>query len=536
MSDANLDLIDIDFRHSPSAYRALISNASFSGIMGPVGSGKSHGCSSWILAHANMQNVQKDGYRRSRYAVIRNTGPELKSTTIKTFEGIFPAGPHGRPVYSAPITYRINFPPRKIGGQLIPGIDCEVIFLALDNVQDIRKLLSLELTGAFINEGREIVGPVVDALIGRIGRYPSMAHGGCVNPQVIADTNAPDEDSWWYDRFENNNMPQKFILPDGREIDLTNKLFRQPPAVLELSEISGDRFESIEPGYEYIYSKEEVIYAAGKFWGINPEAENLPNLDPAYYARQLVGSDLKYIQVMLQAKYGFFQIGTPVVPEFNHDLQIADIPVLKDQPLRIGVDIGGGTLQPAAIIGQRHPRGTWLAHSECIGSDMGVENFARVLKQHIDEKYQGMEVEVVWLDPAAEKRDELFENKIVEYLRSKGFPTRCAPTNDWRVRRQAIADPCGRLIDGKAGLLISKTGCPKLINGLKGKWDFKKLQTSGTEAFAEYPSKNEYSHPCEALGYLLLGGGEARPMQTSKTPQQRKAWGNGFTAKQNFNL
>lgn len=256
--NAGPDLININFEHSRSAYRALVSPASFVGVMGPVGSGKSHGCSSWILAHANMQNIQSDGYKRSRYAVIRNTGPELKSTTIKTFAGIFPEGPHGRPVYSAPITYRMTFPPA--GGN--PGLDCEVIFLALDNVQDIRKLLSLELTGAFINEGREIVGPVVDALIGRIGRYPSMAHGGCVNPQVIADTNAPDEDSWWYKRFEDNNMPQKFVLPDGREIDLTNKLFKQPPAVLELHEVGSGKFESVEPGYEYVYEKEEIIHAA----------------------------------------------------------------------------------------------------------------------------------------------------------------------------------------------------------------------------------------------------------------------------------
>ena len=305
---------------------------------------------------------------------------------------------------------------------------------------------------------------------------------------------------------------------------------------MELKEISGERFESIEPGWEYVYQKQEVIFAAGKMWGINPEAENLPNLDPAYYARQLVGSDLKYIQVMLQAKYGFFQIGKPVIPEFNHDLQIQDIPVLKDQPLKLGLDIGGGTLQPAAVIGQRHPRGNWLIHSECIGSDMGVENFARVLAQHLHEKYEGMEVEVLWLDPAAEKRDELFENKIVEYLRAKPycFPTRCAPTNDWRVRRQAIADPCGRLIDGKAGLLISKRGCSKLINGLKGKWDFKKLQTSGGNDYAVLPSKNEYSHPCDALGYLLSGGGEAQPMKQARTEKERKAFSGGFQAGQSF--
>lgn len=523
--------IDIDFKHTPSAYRALMSTAAFNGLMGPVGSGKSHGCSAWIIAHANMQPVQSDGYRKSRYAVIRNTGPELKSTTIKTFEGIFPAGPHGRVIYSAPITYRIKFPPRNG----MPGLDCEVIFLALDNVQDIRKLLSLELTGAFINESREIVAPVVDALIGRISRYPSVEDGGCWQPQVIADTNAPDEDSWWFDRFENNTMPQKIVLPNGNEIDLTNKLFKQPPAVLELKEIGGDRFESLEPGFEYIYEKQEVIHAAGKWWGINPQAENLANLDPAYYARQLVGAELKYIQVMLQAKYGFFQIGKPVVPEFNHDLQVQDIPILKDRGLKIGIDIGGGTLQPAAIIGQRHDRGNWLAHSECIGTDMGVDNFVRVLKLHVTEMYPGMEIESVILDPAAEQRDQLFEQKISEYLRAEGFPARVAPTNDWRVRRQAIADPCSRLIDGKPGLLVHPR-CKKLINGLKGKWDFKKLQTSGVEAFSETPSKNEYSHPCEALGYKLLGGGEAQPMKTNRTQAQKQAFSNGFTAKQKFDL
>ena len=524
--------VDINFQHTPSAYHALVSDASFAGIVGPVGSGKSHGCSGWVLAHADKQRVQSDGYKRSRYAVIRNTGPELKSTTIKTFEGIFPSGPHGRPVYSAPITYRLNFPP--VGGN--PGIDCEVIFLALDSVQDVRKLLSLELTGGWVNEAREIVRPVVDALIGRIGRYPSMADGGCVDPQVIADTNAPDEDSWFYDRFEVNNMPQMIRLPDGREVNLTNKLFRQPPAVLELKELSSGRFESIERGFEYIYELDEIIQASGKFWGINPDAENLPNLDPAYYARQLVGADLKYIQVMLQAKYGFFQIGKPVIPEFNHDLQVKDIPIMKDLPLKLGIDIGGGTLQPAAVIGQRHPRGNWLIHSECIGMEMGVENFSRVLHQHISEEYPGMQVESLTLDPAAEQRDQLFENKIVEYMRQKGFPCRTASTNDWRVRRQATADPCTRLIDGKAGLLINKK-CKKLIAGLKGKWDFKKMKTSGTESFSEYPSKNEYSHPCDALGYLLLGGGEAQPMKTNRTTAETKAWNRGgFTAKQSFDL
>ena len=51
------DFIDINFQHSPSVYKALVSDASFCGVVGPVGSGKSHGCSGWILAHAELQST-----------------------------------------------------------------------------------------------------------------------------------------------------------------------------------------------------------------------------------------------------------------------------------------------------------------------------------------------------------------------------------------------------------------------------------------------------------------------------------------------
>ena len=51
--------------------------------------------------------------------------------------------------------------------------DIDVLFLALDREEDVRKLLSLELTGAWINEAREIPKAIVDTLTGRVGRYPA---------------------------------------------------------------------------------------------------------------------------------------------------------------------------------------------------------------------------------------------------------------------------------------------------------------------------------------------------------------------------
>ena len=53
----------------------------------------------------------------------------------------------------------------------------EVIFLALDDPKDVRKLLSLELTGAWVNECRELPKAVIDGLTHRVGRYPTQNDG-----------------------------------------------------------------------------------------------------------------------------------------------------------------------------------------------------------------------------------------------------------------------------------------------------------------------------------------------------------------------
>ena len=57
----------------------------FRGLRGPVGSGKSVSCCIEIMRRALMQQPAEDGIRYSRWAVIRNTNPQLKTTTIKTW-------------------------------------------------------------------------------------------------------------------------------------------------------------------------------------------------------------------------------------------------------------------------------------------------------------------------------------------------------------------------------------------------------------------------------------------------------------------
>lgn len=72
------------------------------GIMGPIGSGKSVACVIEIISRALRQAPNQDGVRRTRWAVIRNTYPELTSTTIKTWMDWLPVS-QCPIVYSSPL-------------------------------------------------------------------------------------------------------------------------------------------------------------------------------------------------------------------------------------------------------------------------------------------------------------------------------------------------------------------------------------------------------------------------------------------------
>ena len=62
-------------------------------VVGPIGSGKSTGvlCGE-IMRRALMQKPSKrDNIRYFKALIVRNTMPDLKKTTIKTWHGMFPS-------------------------------------------------------------------------------------------------------------------------------------------------------------------------------------------------------------------------------------------------------------------------------------------------------------------------------------------------------------------------------------------------------------------------------------------------------------
>lgn len=413
--------------------------------MGPIGSGKSVGCTNEMMRRACEQVPYEDGVRNTRWAIIRNTYRELVDTTMKTFFDWFP---QQLGVFrQMDMMWTFKYP---LGDGSLAN--AEFLFRALDRPNDVKKLLSLELTGAWINEAREVPKPVLDMLQGRVGRFPSKRNGpGPSWFGVIMDTNPPDSDHWWYKLFEED-------MPDGF------KLYKQPS-------------------------------------GLSPLAENIENLPEGYYTRMMAGKNQEWIDVYVHGKYGFISDGKPVYPEYQDDIHHVDKAPPLYGKIYVGIDFG---LTPAAVISQIAPDGQYQIIDELIGEDMGAKTFGYLLKQKLDAEYKNCEIEV-YGDPAGDIRSQTDESTPFQVLWAQGINVWPAPTNDFIIRQGVLADRMLQLtFTGRPAFCIF----PKAQvtrKSFAGGYKYKRLQITGEMRFQDVPDKNRYSHPGDAAQYGALG-------------------------------
>ena len=459
-------------------------NTFFRGIRGPVGSGKSVGCCVEVFRRALEQQKAPDGKRKSRWAIIRNTNPQLRTTTIKTWLDWFPENEWGKFTWSVPYTHHI-----KKG-----DIDLEVIFLALDRPEDVKKLLSLELTGIWINEAREIPKSIIDACTMRVGRYPSMRDGGASWTGVIADTNAPEEDHWW--PIMSGEVPIPDHIPREQAKMLVKpdnwQFFTQPAGMVEDRNHEGE-IEDYRP---------------------NPEAENQKHMMKSYYPNLIQGKTKSWIDVYVMNRLGHVQDGKPVYPMFAPEVHIAkeEIPVAAGHPVYVGVDFG---LTPAAVLGQK-VRGRWLLQSEIVAVDMGIVRFAEVLRNELATRFAAVSEAIIYGDPAGDFRAQTDESTPFHILRGAGLKAFPAPSNSVDLRLESVSSQLTKMIEGKPALLIDRR-CPQLIKGFEGGYQYKRMEVSG-ERYADKPDKNMFSHVHDAAQYLFLGAGEGRALMNSQKP------------------
>lgn len=275
------------YRSAPTLRAFSESDLFLRGIMGPIGSGKSSGCVVEMIARAQAQAPGPDGIKRSRWLVVRNTYQQLTDTTIKTVHQWLPPMFFGAP--GPTMGWNKSTHTYLITG--FPGVEIEILFRALDRPDQVANVLSMELTGAWINEAREVPWTVIRAIQGRVGRFPAQRDGGPTWYGVIMDTNPPDTDSEWYQVFE-EKCPDNAIL------------FRQPS-------------------------------------GISAEAENLGNLPKGYYSNLVANATSEeWVKVYVKGEYGFVLEGKPVFPEYNDIIHCRETKTINTEPVYRGWDFG----------------------------------------------------------------------------------------------------------------------------------------------------------------------------------------------------
>lgn len=431
-------------------------------ILGPFGSGKSTACAIELFRRACKQEPDGENVRRTRFAIVRNTYPELKSTTLKTWRSWF-GDDKGRAfedfTATAPFEHRLAF-------KLDDGskVRSEVLFLSMDQESDAKKFLSLEVTGIWFNEVREIRRSIFEAGDGRIGRYPPLNGGpGPTWYGIIADTNMPEEDHWLHDLAEVEK-------PDGWAF------FRQPGGVMK----------------------------AGDMWIANPEAENLKNLVPEYYTGQLSAKPDPWISVYLGAEYGRLPPdGAYYADELTaaeRDKRIGDLPPDPELPVHTFWDLGIADdtciwFGQAVGSGQGAASWRWIDYYEHSG--VALDHYARVLKDKAAAR-RWVYGEHVWphdgghRDPGilgAKTRREVFE--------SLGFKTRL-------LGRHSLADG----IDAARRLLrVSRFDAAACREGLTKLRRYRRDFDLARNAYTDSPRHDENSHAADAFRTAAMGAG-----------------------------
>ena len=135
-------------------------------LIGPFGTGKTTSALyDIVMRQSRRLLVDKFGLKQTQYAIVRNTKDDLRDTTMSTLFEWFP--PHVFGKYTQDKRKYII----KLENRII-----NLLFVPLDLEKDVRHLLSLPLTGAMVDEAREIREYIVQGLLGRIRRYPPASY------------------------------------------------------------------------------------------------------------------------------------------------------------------------------------------------------------------------------------------------------------------------------------------------------------------------------------------------------------------------
>lgn len=470
-------------------------------VRGSIGSGTSTACIMKMWAISCEQKKNEDGVRKTRWAVVRNTFPDLKNTTVKSWLDWFPENMYGRFYWDRPFRHVIR----------VGDVDMEVIFLALDSEDDIRKLRSFEFTGIWFNELEFIDKAILDEAESRTGRYPAVKDGGATWDGVIADMNAPREDHFIPLMMGEVPLPDDWTEEERLSYRRPDNwgYHVQPPAMLEVKDAAGTLV-----GYK-----------------MNPKAENTKWLKPGYYAEKIKGKTKQWIDSRVLNKITVFVDGKPVWPQFNADIHVSEtvLDPVPGWPVYVGLDFGRN---PACVVGQL-VNNRWRIFAELTARDAGASIFAPLVKQLLDRRLgdwhvasrngsdDGYAVEFFG-DPKGEDGTQSDETTAYDIFRSHGMPVRPAPVknNHIQTRIETVEYAMITMVNGYPRFLVCGVNCRTLKVACAGGYHFARIK--GTSRHNEKPEKDRYSDIADATQYMVLGAGEGRAV-TGGSHSGRKA-------------
>jgi hypothetical protein len=429
-------------------------------IMGPYGTGKTTGCLVDGVINAIRMPVGRHGIRWFKMIVVRNTSPELESTTIPTWENWFGELGIVKKRLKSPITFRHRFNDAK-------GTIClTVLFLALNRPTDIKKLKSFECSYAVLEEASELDFQTFTHSKIRVGRYPSKQL--CQKPfakKIVLPTNPPHPQHWIHEIFE-ELQPLKHII------------YKQPAGLL------WDDEGNLIP---------------------NPEAENIDNLPGGYnyYFDAAQGATKEFIRVFIMGFYGTLKAGQLVYGDnYNDDVHsVDDIKIDKNFKI-VKVKLDYGLRAPAILICQ-YVDGQLRAIKEFCGSCTTMGSLYETACQPWllqNANFEGVELDI--------KGDPANTAGGAQEIEAFGLPVGVAATNKIATRIDAVLKLLNNWINGKPRFILSRKGCPMLRKGFLREYVLKEVNTTQGKLYRDYPDKDKHPfsdvHDClqyEALDY-----------------------------------
>jgi hypothetical protein len=414
------------------------------------------------MGGAGAQAPNHEGKRRTKFLVLRDTYRQLETTTIPSFMKWLGHATRLTGQYPIHAYTRMPLPDQTV-------ISMETVFLAMDGENIIDNLQSFESSFAWVNEARGIVNRnVINMIIASTGRFPSKDEEGCTNAFVVADTNPCDEFHWWYDA-------DMVSHPEGWAF------FAQASPLI---------FTKDSPNFTD--RRDDYI--------TNPAATyaRIQNKGYQYWLDQIPGASDAFIRTMVMGKYGTVVAGKPVYAQWWSEECVSPVPLEWNQtlPIIIGIDTSG--LHPGAVFLQARG-GTIHCLRELHAKDTPFDTFCEsVLLPFIAANFRLNPITAV-VDPS-NPRLGAGGKTAMQLLEGYGVHTVLAPTNRLNLRLGAVT----KLLQRRKAMIIDAS-MRLLIEGFRGKYHFKKIDSSGLiEAYKPEPEKNEHADVHDGLQYGCL--------------------------------